>query len=103
MNDSIGTDSKVKEIRESPNKQNPLLEQIDLVGLQNYIELIDEQKKEIVKIQVKIRILNVIVAIVFTLTCLCEIYTHELFYGELTYLGPLYLTCIVFIIALCKI
>ena len=69
--------------------------------------MIDEQKRRIRKTQIKLMIFNIIVALIFIGTCLCDIFkvfgTYESFYGELLYLGPLYLTCIVFNIALCKI
>ena len=42
----------------------------------------------------------------FTGICLCDIFKifgKQGLYSELLYLGPLYLTCTVFIIALCKI
>ena len=52
-------------------------------------------------------IFNVIVVVFFIGTCLCDIFKifgeHDNFYSELLYLVPLYLTCLVFIIALCKI
>ena len=69
--------------------------------------MIDEQKRRIRRMQIKLMIFNIIVAFIFAGTCMCEIFkvfgSHENLYSVLLYLGPLYLTCIVFIIALCKI
>ena len=52
-------------------------------------------------------IFNTVIVLVFSLTCLCDVLkvfgTHENLYAQLLYIGPLYLTCIVFNIALCKI
>ena len=52
-------------------------------------------------------ILNTIIITIFTVVCLCDILDifgeHVSFFSELLFLGPLFLTCIVFNIALCKI
>ena len=69
--------------------------------------MIDKQKKKILNSKIKIRVFNIIVALIFSFLCLCEALKifgdKEKLYAQLLYLGPLYLTCIVFIIALCKI
>ena len=69
--------------------------------------MIDKQKKKILYTKIRIRVFNIIVALIFSFLCLCEAMKifgdKEIIEAQLLYLGPLYLTCIVFIIALCKI
>ena len=92
---------------QNTEKKSFLRQNLDLECLQNFIEMIDSQKRRIMGIQKGLIIFNILVTLIFTFTCLCEVFKifgeNEVIMGVLLYLGPLYLTCIVFVIALCKI
>ena len=92
---------------QNSDKRSFLRQNLDLECLQSFIEMIDSQKRRIFDIQRRLIIFNILVTLIFTFTCLSEVFkffgTNEVIMGVLLYLGPLYLTCIVFIVALCKI
>ena len=92
---------------QNPKENNMILSTLDIDSLQFYIEMIDEQKKRIKKKQRTLHIFNFIVVSIFVTACLCDIFQifgeRQNFYSQLLYITPLYLTCIVFIVALCKI
>ena len=71
--------------------------------------MIHQQKVRIKKKQLNFTICNAIFITIIVLICLCDALdtsqneNHHYLYGILLFYCPLYLTCIVFVIALCKI
>ena len=92
---------------DNPTETEQLLQSLDLEGFQYYMEMIEGQKQRIKKTQKKLMIFNMIVASLFTMMCLCDVFkvfaSHQNIFAAFISLGPLYLTCIVLLIALCKI
>ena len=91
----------------NPKETDMIVSTLDIEGLQSYIEMIDQQKKRIKKKQRSLLIFNTIVVTLFVIACICSVFrsfdVKEDIYAFILYIAPLHLTCLVFIVALCKI
>ena len=84
-----------------PNRTSKMLREMDFDGFQLYISIIENTKQEIKRTKRWLVVMNVVAVSLFIPGAILSFRSQIV--SQLIWLGPLLLTCIIFIIALCRI